>query len=355
MYSEYTITVKLNAPVITTFQSDTIFGHICWAIRYLWEDGEKKLKDFLKEYDTKPDDPPLLVSSGFPKGHLPKPVLPPITQAAIDCFIAVTSIKGRIENSFKIKTVKNASLIPVALLDEISKEGEITAKILFEKMFERYDSLYDVIKQKYEQSAVIQHNRINRISNTVKEGLYFQEETFHAPEMGEYNIYLKTNCFSKRELHEIFRFIGMGGYGKDSSTGKGQFTVEEIKDSITLPSFSGPNAFMTLSSFIPQKNDPIGGYYQTILKFGKLGDVYAAGSADVSHNPFKVPLLMFAPGSVFYGDNYNDKNHFYGRLISDVHSTNKEIKHYAYAFPLNIRIDSSIVNSEAGKADKDKI
>lgn len=34
--TEYTVDLRLSSSVITPFQSDTLFGHICWAIRYLW-------------------------------------------------------------------------------------------------------------------------------------------------------------------------------------------------------------------------------------------------------------------------------------------------------------------------------
>ena len=65
-YSEYTIELKLSAPLITPFQSDTIFGHICWAVRFLKWGEEDKLNDFLTQYETE-DSPPLLISNGFPK------------------------------------------------------------------------------------------------------------------------------------------------------------------------------------------------------------------------------------------------------------------------------------------------
>ena len=44
---EYTIKIALQSSVITRFQSDTLFVHICWAIRYLL--GEKHQLDFLNE------------------------------------------------------------------------------------------------------------------------------------------------------------------------------------------------------------------------------------------------------------------------------------------------------------------
>ena len=47
-YKNYTIEICLKSPIVTSFQSDTIFGHICWAIRFLCEN---KLRKFLETYD----------------------------------------------------------------------------------------------------------------------------------------------------------------------------------------------------------------------------------------------------------------------------------------------------------------
>ena len=93
---------------------------------------------------------------------------------------------------------------------------------------------------------------------------------------------------------------------------------------------------MTLSSFIPKENDPVEGYYHILLKYGKLGGLYAKGISEVNNNPFKKPLIMFSAGSVFYDKEYR-KGKTYGALLDDVHH-NKEIRHYAHAFPIGINL-----------------
>ena len=96
-----------------------------------------------------------------------------------------------------------------------------------------------------------------------------------------------------------------------------------------MPEAREPNAFITLSLYIPWENDPVRGYYNIIHKYGKLGGIYAKGG-----NPFKVPLIMFSAGSIFFDEKYNQEK-VYGLLLKDVHS-NKAIRHYAYAFPIGI-------------------
>ena len=59
--------------------------------------------------------------------------------------------------------------------------------------------------------------------------------------------------------------------------------------------------------------------------------------AEVYGNPFKVPLIMFAAGSVFADKEYKPGK-IYGSLLKKVH-LNENIRHYAYAFPIGIKIE----------------
>ena len=68
----YKITWRLLSPIETMLQSDTIFGHLCWAIAYQF--GESRLEEFLRAME----EPVLTLSSGFPASSLPMPVLPVI-------------------------------------------------------------------------------------------------------------------------------------------------------------------------------------------------------------------------------------------------------------------------------------
>jgi CRISPR-associated protein Csm4 len=330
-YKDYTIKTILKSPIITPLQADTIFGHICWAIRFLKWDNEDKLGCFLAQYDNR-DFPPLLLSNGFPLGYLPKPILPPVTQEELEKFLI---IENRIENSFKIKTIKKAEFIQKRDFVFLQEE-KITPFKLFEIMFKNFKNIMDQ-KNKL-QDVVIQHNTINRIEGKVSMGLYAHEETFYDfydRDNCSFEIYLKTYFFSHKEIERLFAFIREQGFGKDKSTGKGFFDFEII-EGIDLPEAKEANAFMTLSSYIPSENDPTNGNYNLLLKYGKLGGLYSKGISEVNGNPFKVPLIMFSAGSVFYDDGY-EKGKIYGSLLKEVHH-NKNIRHYAYAFPIGINL-----------------
>lgn len=331
-YKNYTIEIKLKSPVVTRFQSDSLFGHICWAIRFLKWDMPDRLNEFLNSYDEN-QSPPLLISNGFPKDYLPKPVIPPVTQKELD---EIVGIENRVENSYKIKAIKKVDIISKTNLGLLLKD-KITPLGLFKIIYKNFEEVEKI--KKMEQSTMVQHNTINRIGNRVTKGLYAQEEIFFDEAGGVFEIYLKTYYFTKEELQRIFGYIREEGFGKDKSTGKGSFDFV-IKDGIDLPEPEAPNAFMSLSSYIPRKDDPKEGFYNTLLKYGKLGGTYSKGIPEVYNNPFKKPLIMFAAGSTFYDSGFvNEKT--YGSLLGGVHKNDK-IRHYAYAFPIGLRIEDKI-------------
>ena len=65
--------LRPKAATLTPWQADTIFGHLCWTMRH--NAGESELVSFLEHY--RQNDPPVLLSNGFPAGLLPRPYLPP--------------------------------------------------------------------------------------------------------------------------------------------------------------------------------------------------------------------------------------------------------------------------------------
>lgn len=329
-YRDYTVELKLKGPIITQFQSDTIFGHVCWALSFLPWAGDGRLEDFLALYDTAAS-PPLLVSDGFPSGYLPKPVLPPLTQKMLDGAVGTLD---RVEKSHRIKAVKNLAYMPASHFSKMN-EHEMDPEVLFKTLFNEYDTIAGELGRM--QTSVVQHNTVDRIRNTVTEGLYTQEERFYVGDSGTFAVFIRTNHFSADELQKIFNFIGEQGYGKDKSTGKGHFGAS-VTPGIGVKDHENPNAFMTLSSYVPAAGDHVSGYYRILHKYGKLGWLFAGGSLD--RNPFKKPLIMFGAGSTFYDDAYRPGKH-YGSLLGDVHN-NKKIRHYAYAFPLGIRFKDGL-------------
>ncbi|MBC7333430.1 MAG: hypothetical protein H5T85_03070 [Actinobacteria bacterium] len=70
--NDYRLRLKLLSPMSTNLWSDVLFGHICWALRFL--KGKKFLEEeFLPQFDN---HPPFLISDGFVSDTIVKPILP---------------------------------------------------------------------------------------------------------------------------------------------------------------------------------------------------------------------------------------------------------------------------------------
>src|SRR4051812_18367196 len=71
----YRLRLSLRTATGTPWQADTLFGHLCWHLRY--QEDAQAVEDFLELYRL--GEPPLVLSDGFPGSPdlLPRPLLPP--------------------------------------------------------------------------------------------------------------------------------------------------------------------------------------------------------------------------------------------------------------------------------------
>lgn len=291
----YCIKLKVQSPVLTPFQADTIFGHLCWMVKY--GDGEEALKKFLEPF--KSGEPPFVISDGFPCDLLPKPLLAELN----------------ITDPVQRKNIKNLEWIEVQDFNRIIEGETITES--------------EIIKDKKPSQAISTHNTINRLTNiTLSEGgVYNLPETI----IPEVSIYLKVVDEQRKDkVVDLFKKLSQTGYGKKKSIGKGQFFVREVSEFNNFSLLQNANGFVTLSNFCPKENDPTEGIYKTFVKYGKLGEEFT-----FCGNPFKKPLLMIKTGSVFKTGSQPEE--FYGHMIWEGIAPGKpEVVHYAYAFAIPI-------------------
>jgi len=314
----YRVDITPRSPWGTPLHADTVFGHLCWALVYT--QGELALKNFLNEFATA--TPPLVLSNGFPKGYLPRPLFPP------------TSIKREAPDATDRKKLKHKTLLAETWLlnarDGLTEE-KIQQTLLADPKEEDERS---VGKKDPWQEDLGYHNTIDRRTNTVRdEGGFFQSLDLHSRAL-QMSMYVKTDYFSETALHELLDVVAKGGFGRDKSVGLGAFHF--VLSPFNFPLLAGANAFIALSNFVPSPNDPTEGDYELMTKFGKLGGDFAVGptSNGGKHNPFKKPVIMLRSGSVFHDSSVHE---WYGKLVADVH-TNADIRHYGLCYPLEIRL-----------------
>jgi CRISPR-associated protein Csm4 len=182
------------------------------------------------------------------------------------------------------------------------------------------------------------HSSINRITGTTgDEGSLFELEEYvldcGEPQTGTISIYLRIVEGWENRVMSLFSNLAQIGYGKKKSAGKGAFEIiGKLEPFDRFEDISEANGFVSLSNFMPAKDDPTEGFYKTMVKYGKLGGEFTFGG-----NPFKKPLLMIQKGSVFKTN--GKPRDFYGRVVSNVAPARPEVVQYGYGFAVPITIN----------------
>ncbi|MDD5703109.1 MAG: hypothetical protein PHU23_13800 [Dehalococcoidales bacterium] len=294
----YRVKFQMSSWTASAWQADTLFGHLCWGLRYLR--GEPELQRFLEGYTQ--EQPPLLISNGFPDDYLPVPLL---TVPSIDTALTLEDQKREYE---AIKARKITRLLA----------------------FSDFNRVINGQKADLEQSPQLEYqrvtikNQINRLTDTTgQEGSLYNFLEYFNPEI---TIYLKVADAFVSLTETLFRYIADTGYGKRKSVGYGQienYTFEPFA-SFNIP--ARPNGFVSLSNFVPAAADPLQGNWRTITKYGKMGEEYS-----LEDNAFKKPLLMLEAGATFYDSPV--RSH-YGCLVKNLNPFYTEAVQYALALPV---------------------
>lgn len=297
----YRAKLALRSAVATTWQADTIFGHLCWVLRYT--EGEGALRDLLGQYAE--GRPPLVLSNGFPGDLLPRPLVLGQPERA----------GGLAERRARAREAKAAAETSYLSLEEFNRvlSGE---------------SVLPAAKWQATERSVLK-NQINRLSATTGgEGgqLYEFAETY-SPAV---SIYLRVADGEEERAERLLKGLAEMGYGKRKSVGYGELGTLEFAPFEGFAAPDGANGFVALSDFVPAAGDPTDGAWRTVVKYGKLGEEYA-----VEPNPFKRPLLMLATGSCFRSQPVRD---YYGRLVSGISVARPEVVQYGLAFALPMRL-----------------
>lgn len=292
----YQIKLSTYSGVITPFQVDTIFGHLCWTLAHL--EGNQSLQRFLKPF--KGGDPPFIISDGFPADLLPKPL----------------SAEFNIDDPQERKEIRGIEYVSLDDFNCLRKSEKCKLRPIDELVIAR---------------TTTPHNAINRLTYTaLAEGGVYSLEEISIPNV---SIYLKVVSEEwKDKVVDLLKKLSKSGYGAKKSIGKGQFSVDSVEEFTKFGDLKNANGFVTLSNFCPKEQDPNEGFYRIFVKYGKLGEEFT-----FSGNPFKRPLVMIKSGSVFRTQ--GTPKEFYGRIIEDgIAPAKPEVIQYAYGFAVPVVI-----------------
>lgn len=311
------IKFKFNSLQITPWQSDTIFGSLCWA--YLHRHGEEKLSEFLKPFND--GTPSFLLSDIFPSGYYPIPITSKLPENKPN----LSS-----EEYQSLKERKKATLISEEDCSSVWNNNSFPQHSTTENGWIQHGQL---------------HASINRLTGTTTK---CEDEGSMSLYYTTGNVPIDNNSFqlliAEREhncietVYSLLKDIEKTGFGKKKSSGMGSFNLVDEPQTWNPPTLNQPaNGFVCFSSFVPAKHDPISGFWSTRIKYGKLGERYA-----VEGSPFKTPWMVLETGSTFYTQ--SEPKEFYGKMLFNLSERYPEVVQYAYAFPVPIVLSDETAN-----------
>ncbi len=243
--------------------ASALWGHLAWAVREL--EGDEALEAWLSAHESaieRGEVPPLQLSSAFPRGFLPRPLLPP----------------SEVEDTESRKGLKALGYVPLERLPEVFRKGEA--------------ALLPLVKEGGAPSGWEAHPRtrvaMDRRTGAAAEGLLFEEVLYWSA--GVFRVYVRLGeGMAEGRLGGLLDFVGQMGYGGGSSVGNGVFKVEGGGEE-ELPEGRGPYRMLLGPGLLPPRPE---GWWRVERYWGRLGPRYA--SAPV---PFKRPYLRVVEGSV---------------------------------------------------------
>lgn len=288
----YKVTIKPTANFATPLKGDTIFGQLCWSIKYVF--GEGKLKELLANYKSQPF---LIISDGFAKGYLPKPSMP---------------MKYLKEDAEKKK--------------ENRKKIWLTLNDLEQGLYQNAKDNKEAANENKDASTV--KNSIDyRSFSTGEDFTPFIEDEYFISEQDIYFLFDEKQI-SLEELKQAFTNMALIGYGKNASIGKGRFVFDSFEE--VKANYENKKSFMTLApSILPSNDDLELCFYEPFTRFGKHGGELA------NKHTFKRPLLLADSKAVLLFKEVCDKKYI-GQAIEN-YSANKETVHQAYSIIIPIK------------------
>ncbi|MCX7679131.1 MAG: type III-A CRISPR-associated RAMP protein Csm4 [Spirochaetes bacterium] len=302
---QYKFVLKPRSFFSTIFASDTIFGTVCWYVRYLA--GEDALVSMLRDFES---DPPFLISSLIPRGFLPRPLLP-------------FSLKEKSEDIDKSKKLKKIKWIPIELFSTYQNNYNSDKIAEKEDLFRKEEEIAAKL-----QAVEVTRNSISRETGTVIEGILFSDTYLCARDI-EFNIYITEYSDKYSSIfHRAFALACELGLGREASIGKGRFEIkQEELNEIEKKIFAAKGShFVSLSLCAGKNLEPLS--YATFTRYGKLGGEFSQKGIDGTLLYNKKPIVFYKEGSTFRANNRVN-----GALLKNVH-VDSRIVQYAYAYPL---------------------
>lgn len=323
--------VKLKSGYVTDLRSVTLWGAICWGIRFLF--GNDELNSFIERGEK--GSPDFIISSAFPfkqQGKKPMPFFPnplrfaPGVDGNEDVETALVKYRLR-------KKLKDILYLPQSDFEDFL-HGRLSEEHLFRRLEEEQNKREEARMEKREyfpdghivertpprrHDYSMTHNTIDRLRGGTlsipdaeenPSGQLFHaddiwwsdphdETPFGEPKTGLFFLVEELAKDSVKDyLAPVLRFLEHWGIGADRTTGKGFFQFEIEDFSIDQPSSDQSGALLNLSLLLPT--------FDELNSFEKADGFFpyslenrdAKGWSEMGAF-IKKPCLFYTEGSVF--------------------------------------------------------
>ena len=263
-------------------RSDTLNGLLLY--RMAEDEGDAAVAEAIEAF--REGEPPFAVSSAFPEGFLPMPKLPALRRERLKEFFDGGLFGGLpfFDVLQKVKGFHKLPWLPFSLWEKLA--GALSG----EAIFREWIAGEELFSPRTERSAREPHVTVSRAEGTALHGgLFFRRASFF-PEGARLHLYAETA--DPAALRERLARIGMLGYGKDATSGRGRFDVERDM-TFRVPAGDGTHALLLSRYAAPTMTAP-DGWYGVEVKRGYSG-------AGTGRGPYKAPFLSLREGSVLRG------------------------------------------------------
>jgi CRISPR-associated protein Csm4 len=331
------LTLKLKSGLLSELHSDTVMGHFCWRLKDKY--GEDKLKEFISSYYKESPLPPFTITNGLIEKDYWDDNRKNVIRTELFFPKPLLHLK-KTETTEKPKKKKEL-MIDFLLNKELKSFDLLTTEQFNLAINGKLDELYDnVINDKLERPKFETYLKvsveIDRYSLSAREGQLF---SYHPKFLDEDTKVvflirvLNKDLYNDFKCEEVLKDVFEIGFGKKKSSGFGQFEIcggiEDFdKNKINEP--KDANAFITLGNYLPSAYDGITQdcFYDFIVKYGRLSE-----EKSLSENPFKKPLVLFTPGSIF---RIEKQREFYGRVTQSGHISEFDLESVQFGIPFSL-------------------
>ncbi|MDP3566385.1 type III-A CRISPR-associated RAMP protein Csm4 [Sediminibacterium sp.] len=289
--------------------SDTIFGSIIYSISQIYPE---KLEKIVSRFTETPLNPPFMVSSAFP--------FIDSTEGPVKFFPRIIDQPVKADPEM-MKKFKKVEFIQEEIFQKWASgkfnEGDIIDN-LREYVLEDNLLLTQEISSIFGRNPIIEpKNSINRLSGASENIFYATGDNYH--NMGLFFMVKIIDSEFEEYVHASLKFLQDRGFGRDISTGGGQFSYE-IQE-IDLEEGDG-DRFVTLSRYIPSTEELEDMARDSWFEIGSKRGRSSSGE-------IRKQIRFFQEGSTFK-HNHND---YYGRVVE---SGEKSLE-YGLAYTFNLK------------------